>query len=179
TQCDLVLGCIGPQRNDDDYLEARMANNIFGVFGMYGRLGDIVREKHGLAYYAYSQVTGGLGPGPWQMAAGVTPKNVELAINLIHKEMERLIKTKVTAAELAENKSNFVGRMPLSLETNEGVAGQIESMELYDLGLDYLQRYPSLISAITRESVQAAAAKYLDPMRYAVAVAGPEIANEQ
>jgi len=179
TQCDIVLGCIGPKRNDDDYLNARMANNIFGVFGMYGRLGDIVREKHGLAYYAYSQVTGGLGPGPWQMAAGVNPKNVELAINLIHKEMERLIKTKVTADELAENKSNFVGRMPLSLETNEGVAGQIESMELYDLGLDYLQRYPALISAITRDSVQAAAAKYLDPKRYAVAVAGPEMTNEK
>jgi zinc protease len=64
--------------------------------------------------------------------------------------------------------------MPLQLETNEGVAGMIESMELYDLGLDYLRRYPTLVSAITRESVRAAAAKYLDPARYAVAVAGPE-----
>jgi len=80
----------------------------------------------------------------------------------------------VTAAELADNKSYFIGRLPLQLETNEGVAGTIESMELYDLGLDYLRRYPSLINEITRDRVQAAAAKYLDPERYAVAVAGPE-----
>ena len=172
SQCDVVLGCVGPQRSDSDFLDARMANNIFGVFGMYGRLGDVVREKHGLAYYAYSQVTGGLGPGPWQIAAGVNPKNVELAIDLITKEMKRLISTKVTVAELADNRSFFLGRLPLQLETNEGVAGMIESMELYGLGLDYLRRYPTLIFGITRERARAAAAKYLDPERYAVAVAG-------
>ncbi len=174
SQCDIVLGCVGPKRSDPDFLDARVANNIFGVFGMYGRLGDVVREKHGLAYYAFSQITGGLGPGPWQIAAGVNPKNVELATDLIVKEMKRLISVKVTTAELADNKSYFVGRLPLQLETNEGVAGMIESMELYNLGLDYLRRYPSLINEITRERVQAAAAKYLDPERYAVAVAGPE-----
>ncbi|HLB49948.1 MAG TPA: pitrilysin family protein [Anaerolineales bacterium] len=174
SQCDIVIGCVGPKRSDSDFLDTRLANNIFGVFGMYGRLGDVVREKHGLAYYALSQITGGLGPGPWQIVAGVNPKNVELATELIVKEMKRLITTKVTAAELADNKSYFIGRLPLQLETNEGVAGTIESMELYDLGLDYLRRYPSLINEITRDRVQAAAAKYLDPERYAVAVAGPE-----
>ena len=172
SQCDVVLGCVGPQRSASDFLHARMANNIFGVFGMYGRLGDVVREKHGLAYYAYSQVTGGLGPGPWQIVAGVNPKNVDLAIDLIAKEMKRLINAKVSAAELADNQSFFVGRMPLQLETNEGVAGMIGSMEQYNLGLDYLRRYPSMIKAITREQVQAAAKTYLDPERYAVAVAG-------
>lgn len=178
SQCDIVLGCVGPKRSDPDFLEARMANNIFGVFGMYGRLGDVVREKHGLAYYAYSQLAGGLGPGPWEVVAGVNPKNVDLAIELVVKEMKRLVSTKVTAEELADNKSFFIGRLPLQLETNEGVAGLLESIELYDLGLDYLRRYPSLISEITREHAQAAAAKYLDPQRYAVSVAGPDASAE-
>lgn len=178
SQCDIVLGCVGPQRSDPDFLEARMANNIFGVFGMYGRLGDVVREKHGLAYYAFSQVTGGLGPGPWEVVAGVNPKNVDRAVDLVVKEMKRLVSTRVTAGELADNKSFFIGRLPLQLETNEGVAGMLESIELYDLGLDYLRRYPSLISSISRERAQAAAAKYLDPERYAVAVAGPDTSSE-
>ncbi len=134
----------------------------------------MVREKHGLAYYAYSQVTGGLGPGPWQIVAGVNPKNIDLAVDLIAKEMKRLVSSKVSPAEMADNQSFFVGRLPLQLETNEGVAGMIESMELYNLGLDYLRRYPGMIHAITRDQVQAAAQKYLDPERYAAAVAGPE-----
>jgi len=173
SQSDLVMGNVGPQRSDSDFLQARMANNIFGVFGMYGRLGDVVREKHGLAYYAYSQVTGGLGPGPWQISAGVNPKNVDLAIDLIAKEMKRLVSTNVTPTELADNQSFFIGRLPLQLETNEGVAGMLASMEQYNLGLDYLRRYPGMIRAITREQVKAAAHKYLDPERYAAAVAGP------
>jgi len=113
-----------------------------------------------------------LGPGPWQIVAGVNPKNVELAIDLITKEMKRLISTKVTASELADNQSFFVGRMPLQLETNEGVAGMIASMEQHNLGFDYLRRYPAMIQAITRDQVQAAAKTYLDPEGYAVAVAG-------
>ena len=178
SQSDIVMGCLGPQRSDPDFLDARMANNIFGVFGMYGRLGDVVREKHGLAYYVYSQVTGGLGPGPWQIVAGVNPKNIELAVELIVSEMKRVAMKKVTPVELADNKSLFVGRLPLQLETNEGVAAMLDSIETFGLGLDYLRRYPSLINAITRESVQAVAAKYLDPERYALAIAGP-MNNEQ
>jgi zinc protease len=174
SQSDIVMGCVGPQRSDSDFLQARMANNIFGVFGMYGRLGDVVREKHGLAYYAYSQVTGGLGPGPWQISAGVNPKNVDLAIDLIAKEMKRLVTTNVTPTELADNQSFFIGRLPLQLETNEGVAGMIASMEQYNLGLDYLRRYPSMIKAITRDQVKATAQKYLHPDRYVAAIAGPE-----
>lgn len=173
SQCDIVMGCVGPQRSEPDFLAARLVNNIFGVFGMYGRLGDVVREKHGLAYYAYSQVTGGQGPGPWQIVAGVNPKNVNLAVDLIAKEMKRLVNTRVTPAELADNQSYFVGRLPLQLETNEGVAGMLESMEIHGLGLDYLRRYPDMIQSITRDQAQAAARKYLDPERFAAAVAGP------
>jgi zinc protease len=45
-------------------------------------------------------------------------------------------------------------------------------MAYYDLGLDYLQRYPALIQEITAERIQAAAQKYLSMDQLAVAVAG-------
>jgi len=47
-------------------------------------------------------------------------------------------------------------------------------MELFNLGLDYLQRYRDLIYAITPKRIQAVAQRYLDPDRYVLAVAGPE-----
>jgi len=147
------------------------------VFGMLGRIGDAVREKGGMAYYAFSQLDGGHGPGPWRVVAGVNPANVERAVELIRKELKRFVTRKITADELAENQSQFIGRMPLQLETNEGVAASISSLEEFGLGLDYLRRYPALIQAITRESVLAAAQKYLDPDRFALAVAGPDQAN--
>jgi zinc protease len=173
SQSDLVLGFVGPNRSAPDYLDARMANSILGVFGLYGRLGARVREKGGMAYYSYSQLEGGLGPGAWQVIAGVDPANVDKAIPLIQTEIKRLIETKVTARELKDNKSYMIGSMPIGLETNDGVAGIILDMELYGLGLDYLVTYPDRINAISTASVQAAAQKYLDAENFALAVAGP------
>jgi zinc protease len=174
TQSDLVLGVPGPKRSDPEFLDVRLGNNVLGVFGMMGRIGDAVREKGGMAYYAYSQVDGGHGPGPWRVVAGVNPANVERAVDLIRKELRRFVTRKITPAELKDNQSQFIGRLPLQLETNEGVAATISSLEEYNLGLDYLRRYPGLILAITPASVLAAAQKHLDPDRFALAVAGPD-----
>ncbi|HEY4724276.1 MAG TPA: pitrilysin family protein [Anaerolineae bacterium] len=173
-QSDVVLGFVGPTRSAPEYLDVRLANSILGVFGLYGRIGEKVREKGGLAYYSYSRVEGGLGPGAWNVVAGVDPANVDKAIPLIQGEIKRMCETKVTAKELKDNKSYSIGSMPLSLETNDGVAGIILDMELYGLGLDYLIRYPDLINSITAARIQAAARKYLDPDNFALAVAGPQ-----
>lgn len=173
SQSDLVLGFVGPARSAEDYLDARMANSILGIFGLYGRLGARVREKGGMAYYSYSQLEGGLGPGAWQAVAGVDPANVNKAIPLIQAEIKRMIETKVTPTELKDNKSYMIGSMPIGLETNDGVAGIILDMELYGLGLDYLVNYPDRIRAINAVSVQAAAQRYLDAENFALAVAGP------
>lgn len=174
TQADIVLGLPGPARSAPDYLDARLGNSILGVFGMMGRIGDQVREKAGMAYYAYSQLDGGFGPGPWSVAAGVHPQNVGRAVELIRAEIRKLTTRRVTAQELTDNQAFFIGRLPLQLETNEGVAGLLSQIEAHNLGLDYARRYPALISAITRDSILAAAQKYLDPDQYALAIAGPE-----
>ena len=44
-------------------MAASLGNSVLGQFGMGGRIGDAVREKAGLAYYAYSSVSAGHRPG--------------------------------------------------------------------------------------------------------------------
>ena len=62
----------------------------------------------------------------------------------------------------------------MQLESNEGVAGALSHIERYDLGLDYYQRYPALIRAITRDQILETARRFLDPQRLAVIIAGPK-----
>jgi zinc protease len=175
SQSDIILGWPGPSRYEPDFQAANLANNILGVFGMMGRLGKTVREDQGLAYYSYSQLGGGKGPGAWRVAAGVNPANVHQAVKSMVVEIERMVNEPVSDEDLDDNKANFTGRLPLNLESNEGIASSIINMETYSLGLDYLRRYTGIINAITREEVQAAAQKYLHPDAYVLAVAGPEI----
>jgi zinc protease len=172
-QSDIVLGSAGPSRMSPDYFPAALGNSILGQFGMMGRIGEVVRDKAGLAYYAYSNMSGGQGPGPWSVSAGVNPENVERAIDLIKTEIRRFVTEPVTAEELSDNKSSSIGRLPLALEANAGVAGALLNLERYDLGLDYYRQYADLIRAVTVEEVLATAQKYLDPDKLAIAVAGP------
>jgi zinc protease len=177
TQSDIVLGYPGPARSAPDFQAARVANSILGVFGLYGRLGDNVREDQGLAYYSFSRLSGGLGPGPWQVIAGVDPANVERAVESIRHEIGRMVGEMVTPEELSDNKSFFKGQLLLGLETNEGVAASLMNVELHQLGLDYLRQYVDMIDALAAEDIQAAARHYLDPDAFALAVAGPEQQN--
>jgi zinc protease len=172
-QSDVIIGAAGPSRKSDDFLAAALGNNVLGRFGMMGRIGDAVRVSAGLAYYAYSLVSGGLGPGPWQVIAGVNPANEAQAIELIVKEINRFTSKRVGSKELLENKANFIGRLPMQLESNEGVAGALAHIERYDLGLDYYQRYPAMIAGVTRDQILETAQRYLDPERLAIITAGP------
>jgi zinc protease len=173
SQVDLVLGAPGPARATPDFLPAMIGNHILGVFGMCGRIGDAVREAEGLAYYSMSSLSGGLGPGPWMVMAGVNPRNVARAVELIRREIERFTARKVARGELADSQASIVGRMPLQLESNEGMAGALMNLEMYSLGLDYYQRFPGLVRAVTAEEILETARRYLHPERLALAMAGP------
>ncbi len=173
SQSDIVIGTSGPRRTDPDFLPASLANSVLGQFGLGGRIGDVVREKSGLAYYAYSSLNAGVGPGSWHVSAGVNPANIAKARDLICKEIASFSEKGATQEELADSQSNFIGRLPLSLESNAGVVNALITIERYSLGLDYYRRYPALVQAVTLEQVHAVAKKYLDPERLAIVVAGP------
>jgi len=173
SQSDLVIGMIGPCRTDPEFFSASLGNSVLGQFGMMGRIGEVVREKSGLAYYASSSLNAGSGPGTWEINAGVNPKNLKKAIDLIEIELSRFIKSGVTKGELADSQANYIGRLPLSLESNSGVVSAILNIERYDLGYDFYQRYESMVRAVTRADVLETARKYIDPNRLVISTAGP------
>jgi zinc protease len=173
SQSDLVIGTNGPMRRDPEFMSASIGNNILGQFGMMGRIGEVVREKSGLAYYAYSSLSAGIGPGSWEVNAGVNPRDVKKAADLIVDELKRFVQEGVTADELADTQANFIGRLPLSLESNGGLASALINIERHNLGLDYYRRYEGLVNEVRQEDVLFAARKFIDPDTLAIAVAGP------
>jgi zinc protease len=172
SQADLVVGSLGPRRSSEDYLACSLGNSILGQFGLMGRIGDSVREKAGLAYYAYTSLNAWIESGSWEVSAGVNPENVNKATKLILEELKRFTSEPVSREELEENQSNFIGRLPLSLESNSGVANAILNLERFQLGLDYFQRYKGLIESVTPEQILQAAGKYIDPEKMVIVSAG-------
>jgi zinc protease len=173
TQANVIMGTLGPPRSADDFQAANLANSILGEFGMMGRIGNVVREQNGMAYYAGSNLAAGIGPGTWMVNAGVDPVNADRAIELSIGELRRITTEPVSEEDLTDNQSYLTGRLPLYLESNKGIAATLQHMENYNLGLDYLLNYHELIYSLTRDDLLAAAQNYLDPDALVIVVAGP------
>jgi zinc protease len=151
-----------------------LANLIFGRLGMMGRLGENVREAKGLAYGISSDLDAGLGAGPWTIRAGVNPSNVDAALGGIRDELARLHREGVTGDEFERARRFSTGSVALQLETNEGIASTIGDVILHDLGLDYIDRYPDLIGALSIDVVNRAAREHLPVFEdLVISVCGP------
>ena len=113
------------------------------------------------------------GPGPFAIRAGVAAANVEKTIASIDAELTAVLEKGFTQQEIDESKSYMTGAIPRQLETNAAIASFLLTVDTFDLGLDYDERLPGLIGAITKDAADAAARKLLDPQRATIAVAGP------
>jgi len=173
SQVDLLLGSFGPFRTSQDYTPVYIGNNILGQFGLMGRIGKRVRSQSGLAYYATSSVSGWSDVGVWEFSAGVNPENTDKVIDLIRDEITRFIDSPVTDEELENTQSHLIGRMPMALESNAGLANAILTMHRFDLGLDYYQKYNQRVRSVTAEEILIASRAYLHPDRLVITSAGP------
>ena len=86
-------------------------------------------------------------------------------MDAIRAEFARLADEPVSAEELADTQAYLTGIVPLQLETNDGVASTLLTMEWLQLGLDFLARYNDLTYAVTAADVQRVAQTYLRDLR--------------
>jgi zinc protease len=62
----------------------------------------------------------------------------------------------------------------MSLESNAGIANALLSIERFNLGLDYFQKYADRIQNITPDQILEVSRKYLDPEKLVIISAGAE-----
>ena len=171
-QSVVVFGRAGPKRDDPEYYAAYVMNYVLGGGGFSSRLTEEVREKRGLAYSVYSYLSpldhAGLFLG------GVASANGRIAESLaiIRAELGRLKSEGVPEDELAAAKTFLNGSFPLRLSSNSRIANMLVAIQLRDLGIDYIERRPALIDAVSREDIERAAQRFLDADDLIVVVVG-------
>ena len=173
SQSDISYGFTTINRLHPEYYGYWVMNNILGQFGLGGRLAENIRERQGMAYYAFSAFDPSLGPGPLVIRAGVDPRNVERALAAIDAEVSALGSDGPTDRELEETRQFLIGSIPRMLETNQSIATFLQTSEFFGLGLDYDRRLPGLLETVMLDDVRRAARDVLRTDRAAVAVAGP------
>lgn len=173
SQADFVVGRVAIPRGHPDYYALNLANILFGRIGLYGRLGQRVRDDLGLAYYSLSSLEARLAGGHWYVSAGVNPKNLAKAMAAIRAEMERLEKEPFTDQELRDGKDHLIGALQVNLERNADYAAALHDIEYYGLGNDFLERYPSIVRGLEPEVVRKKAIGYFEPGECSWVTSGP------
>ncbi len=172
-QVELALGRVGLRRRDPRYYAAALANTVIGEFALGGRLGRVVREERGMAYSIGSGLRAGPGPGPWVVRAGVQPEHVEPALACVREELDRAVREPPRGQELEDARAAVVRSLPRALESSAGVAGLLGQIELYDLGLEYPERFRRAIEGVTEAEVAAVVRELFAADGLAVSIAGP------
>ena len=132
-----------------------------------------VRDQEGLTYGINSRFRApSLAAGPWYVGVSVNPNNIEKAINSALNVLRDYVEKGIRADELADEKSSAIGSFKVSLATNGGLAQAMWNAEFYRLGMDYIDRYPQIIQAVTIKEVNAAIRKYFRPDHLTVVIAG-------
>jgi zinc protease len=173
-QSDVAYGFTTISRLDPRYYGYWMMNNILGQFGLGGRLADNIRERQGMAYYAFSSFDPAPAAAPLVIRAGVDPRNVERALAAIDHEVATFGSEGPTETEMTETRDFLVGSIPRLLETNQSIASFLQLSEEFGLGLDFDQQLPGLLGAVTIDEVRAAAREVLQTSRASIGIAGPQ-----
>ncbi len=114
-QVHLVVGMQGLDRNDDDREVLDVVNHVFGG-GLSSRLFDEIRERRGLAYSVYSGVSSYADAGAMTIYAGTQPEHAEEVLDLIHAQIELLLRDGITDDELDIARGYLTGAFELGLE---------------------------------------------------------------
>ncbi|MCU7941502.1 MAG: insulinase family protein [Candidatus Thiodiazotropha sp. (ex Cardiolucina cf. quadrata)] len=165
TQSHLYIGQPGMRRGDPDYFTLYVGNHILGGSGLVSLLSHEVRQKRGLSYSVYSFFLPMRQIGLFQM--GLQTKNDQAgeALQVVRETLKRFIKKGPTEKELEAAKQNITGGFPLRIASNGKIVEYLAVIGFYDLPLDYLDSFTDKVTAVTREQIQDAFQRRIDPDR--------------
>lgn len=163
TQANIIIGNAGISRDNPDFYAVTVMNYILGGGGFASRLTEEIRNKRGLAYSVASFFDVGKYPGSFQMVLQTKNSSASEAISLARLQMELIRKELVSDQELEGAKKYLVGSFPMRIDTQAKISDFLLQVQYYGLGLDYPEKYPSLINSVTKEDVLRVAKKYLHP----------------
>jgi zinc protease len=162
-QANIIIGGIGVERSNPDYYSLTVMNYILGGGGFGSRLMDEIRVQRGLAYSVSSFFDPHKYDGVFQVALQTKNASAREAMALAIKQMEQIRKEPVSAETLLRAKNYLIGSFPMRFDTQGKLVNFLSQVEYFGRGLDYPEKYPSLIQSVSQKDVLQAARRYLHP----------------
>jgi len=171
-QAHLALGVRSYPRGHKNRYIAAVLNTILGS-SMSSRLFIELRERRGLAYH----ISGGPGfymdTGNFAIFAGLKLEKVYEGLEVIKAELERVVSEKVTSDELKKAKEMIRGRLALSSESTNFLAGYFGTKFVLDREIETFEEYLKNIDLVTAEDIKDVARELFQKGKFNLQVIGP------
>jgi predicted Zn-dependent peptidase len=146
-------------------------NTVLGG-GMSSRLFQNIREKQGLVYSVYSELSMYRDAGCLAICAGTSMESARKVVYSVMDELRTLRNDPVPADELRRAKDHLKGSFMLGLESTSSRMGNLARQEMYFGRFFTLDEMIESIEAVTAEQVQSVAQEFFNPDRIALAMLG-------
>ena len=184
-QGHVLIGHAGIQGIPEDHAALEVMNYILSGGGFVSRMMKLLRTDTGIT----SALSGSVEPGrgvvnPYLWRFSGRPETIAQGVRLSLEQLAKMREGGVTEAEFQAGRTAYIdGLVPASYETAHETAVRLATRALFGLydyqAPQYLNYYAgdeaqlAALRKLTREDVNRAARKYLDPANIVVAVAGP------
>ena len=176
-QCVVLMGHIGVQRDDPDFMPLMVLDILLGQGpGFSSRLPQLLRDKHGLVYHLSFSATQNahLYPGIMQTYIECSPDKVGQCLQLVRQELERVCTEAVSETELKTIQDYLQGQLYFCFETNAQRCSYFLHKHLFKWSTHHLSDYVQQLQSITPAVLQSAAQKHFKLQEQTLITAGPE-----
>lgn len=177
-QVSIALGVRLFGRRDPGRYAMRLLSVVLGE-NMSSRLFQSIRERHGLAYAIQSGLHLMSDTGAFVITAGLERGKPGRAVALIARELTRVRRTTVGAAELRRASEYAVGQLRLSLESTTPQMNWIGEQAMSGVPRSLPEQEIAALQAVTADEVRAMARRVFTTPRLSLAVVAPEIAPSE
>ena len=162
SQAHVLIGGRSYSLCDPNRRVLNLLNNLLGGPGMNSRLNISLREKRGYVYNVDSSITSYTDTGITSIYFGCDKKNVDKCISLVHKELNRLRKEKLTSSQLSTAKKQLIGQIGVMGDNHENLALALGKNFLHHNHFNTLAETAQKIEAVTAEQILAVSNEIFD-----------------
>ena len=168
-QSNIMLGHLGGLMNHPDQPALDIMNQILSFERMFKR----IRTDEGLAYSVWGSYGANyVYPGMFSCGAQTKSQSTVYAIEIMLKEIQRIMAEEVSDEELAKAKDGYLNSYVFNFQTKAQILNRMLLYAYYGYPLDFTEKLKTGVEKVTKADVLRMAKKYLKPDKVQILVVG-------
>lgn len=147
-QTSIKIAYPGIARQHEDFYAAYVMNHILGGSGLAARLGQAIRQERGLTYSVGSSLNMPEHSEWLSIDFSTKSDSTAEAVQVAKDVVAKAAAEGVTQEELDAAISNITGQFPLNMDSNNERASYLTSMQINNLGKDYLDKRNAIMAQV-------------------------------